>query len=59
MASEVGVLEIDPANVAYKGRLEPGRMLLVDTNLGRIVRDEELKKQIATERPYQQWHNLS
>ena len=55
MASEVGVLEIDPANVAYKGRLEPGRMLLVDTSLGRIVGDEELKKQIATERPYQQW----
>ncbi|WP_420641280.1 glutamate synthase large subunit [Candidatus Leptofilum sp.] len=55
MASEVGVLEIDPANVAYKGRLEPGRMLLVDTSLGRIVGDEELKKQIAGERPYQNW----
>ena len=55
MASEVGVLEIDPANVAYKGRLEPGRMLLVDTSQRRIVGDEELKKQIAAERPYQQW----
>ncbi|MBK8903428.1 MAG: glutamate synthase large subunit [Anaerolineaceae bacterium] len=55
MASEVGVLEIDPANVVYKGRLEPGRMLLVDTSLGRIVGDEELKRQIAGERPYQQW----
>ena len=55
MASEVGVLEIDPANVAYKGRLEPGRMLLVDTSLGRIVGDEELKKRIAGERPYQTW----
>ncbi|MCA9953846.1 MAG: glutamate synthase large subunit, partial [Anaerolineales bacterium] len=55
MASEVGVLEVDPANVLYKGRLEPGRMLLVDTSLGRIVGDEELKMQIATERPYQQW----
>ncbi|MCC6602614.1 MAG: glutamate synthase large subunit [Anaerolineae bacterium] len=55
MASEVGVLEIDPANVLYKGRLEPGRMLLVDTSLGRIVGDEELKRQIAGERPYQTW----
>ncbi len=55
MASEVGVLEIDPANVLHKGRLEPGRMLLVDTSLGRIVGDEELKRQIAGERPYQTW----
>ena len=55
MASEVGVLEIDPANVLHKGRLEPGRMLLVDTEQGRIVGDEELKAQIAAERPYTQW----
>ena len=44
MASEVGVLEVDPANVLHKGRLEPGRMLLVDTKQGRIVEDEELKQ---------------
>ncbi len=55
MASEVGVLEMDPANILYKGRLEPGRMLLVDTSLGRIVGDEELKAGMAAERPYQQW----
>ena len=55
MASEVGVLEIDPANILHKGRLEPGRMLLVDTSLGRIVGDEELKASMAAERPYQQW----
>ena len=53
MASETGVLPIDPANVAYKGRLQPGRMLLVDTQAGRIIGDEELKAGIATREPYQ------
>ena len=43
MASEVGVLEVDPATVVKKGRLEPGRMFLVDTTQGRIVDDEEIK----------------
>ena len=57
MASEVGVLELDPANILYKGRLEPGRMLLVDTAQQRIVGDEELKAEIAAERPYSQWLN--
>ncbi len=55
MASEVGVLDLSPQEVAYKGRLQPGRMLLVDTVEGRIISDEELKYQIATERPYGEW----
>ena len=55
MASEVGVLDIAPENVAYKGRLQPGRMLLADLNLGRIISDEELKNQLANEHPYGEW----
>ncbi|OEH85519.1 glutamate synthase subunit alpha [Desulfuribacillus stibiiarsenatis] len=55
MASEVGVLDIAPENVVCKKRLEPGRMLLVDTVAGRIIDDEELKSQIATEHPYRDW----
>jgi glutamate synthase (ferredoxin) len=55
MASEVGVLDIPPGDVLSKGRLKPGRMFLVDTEAGRIVNDEELKQQIATEHPYGQW----
>lgn len=56
LASEVGVLEgIDPKNVVKKGRLEPGRMFMVDMEQGRIIGDEELKKQIATAHPYGEW----
>ncbi|TVQ12973.1 MAG: glutamate synthase large subunit [Leptolyngbya sp. DLM2.Bin27] len=55
MASEAGVLPIEPENVAYKGRLEPGRMFLVNMEEGRIVSDEEIKQQIATEQPYREW----
>jgi glutamate synthase domain-containing protein 2/glutamate synthase domain-containing protein 1/glutamate synthase domain-containing protein 3 len=55
MASEAGVLPVDPAEVTRKGRLEPGRMLLVDTEKGRIVPDEEIKKQLAVRQPYAQW----
>jgi len=55
MASEAGVLPIDPAEVTAKGRLEPGRMLLVDTEKGRIIPDEEIKNQLATRQPYTQW----
>ncbi|MDQ8206586.1 glutamate synthase large subunit [Coraliomargarita sp. SDUM461003] len=56
LASEVGVLEgIEPKNVVKKGRLEPGRMFLIDMEKGRIVGDEELKEQIASEQPYGQW----
>ena len=55
MASEVGVLKVDPATVVKKGRLEPGRIFLVDTNKGRIVGDEEVKEEIARENPYGEW----
>jgi glutamate synthase (NADPH/NADH) large chain len=55
MASEVGVLDVPPDKVIYKGRLEPGRMLLIDTREGRIIEDEELKHNIATEHPYREW----
>src|SRR5262245_812520 len=55
MASEVGVLDIPPDRILTKGRLQPGRMFLVDTEEGRIVADEELKQKISTEQPYRQW----
>ncbi|MEZ6040295.1 MAG: glutamate synthase large subunit [Planctomycetaceae bacterium] len=55
MASEVGVLDIEPENVAYKGRLQPGRMFLVDFEQGRIIDDAELKADVASRRPYKQW----
>src|SRR5690606_19944170 len=52
---EAGVLPIEPERVAVKGRLQPGRMFLVDTVEGRIVADEELKNKYATAHPYQKW----
>ena len=55
LASETGVLEIPPEMVEYKGRLQPGRMLLIDTAEGRIISDEEIKHRIASEHPYRQW----
>ncbi|MEL7224725.1 MAG: glutamate synthase subunit alpha, partial [Cyanobacteria bacterium J06576_12] len=55
MASEAGVLPVPPENVVEKGRLAPGKMFLVDTKAGRIVPDEEIKKEIASSEPYQQW----
>ena len=55
MASEVGALDIAPENVSKKGRLEPGKMFLVDLEQGRIVDDDELKHQIASARPYGKW----
>ncbi|EME15589.1 glutamate synthase large subunit [Rhodococcus triatomae] len=55
MASEVGVLDIDPEKVVTKTRLQPGRMFLVDTAQGRIVSDDEIKSQLAAEHPYQEW----
>ncbi len=55
MASEAGVLPIAPERVAKKGRLEPGRMFLVDMEQGRIIADEEIKNQIAAEHPYAEW----
>jgi glutamate synthase (NADPH/NADH) large chain len=55
MASEVGVLEIAPANVKAKGRLEPGRMFLIDFEQGRLIPDDELKNEFASRRPYGEW----
>jgi len=55
MASEAGVLQIPPERVAIKGRLQPGRMFLVDIEQGRIVADEELKKKYSAAYPYRQW----
>src|SRR5579875_3636377 len=55
MASETGVLDIPPQEVALKGRLQPGRMFLVDTVQGRIVDDEEIKEGMAARKPYRQW----
>ena len=55
MASEVGVLDIDPASVVEKGRLRPGRMFLVDTAKGRIVGDDEIKSELAATHPYEAW----
>ncbi len=55
MASEAGVLDVDPARVVKKGRLEPGRMFLVDTSLERIVDDEEIKSELAAAHPYREW----
>jgi glutamate synthase domain-containing protein 2/glutamate synthase domain-containing protein 1/glutamate synthase domain-containing protein 3 len=55
MASEVGVLDIPADRVLQKGRLQPGRMFLIDTEEGRIVADDELKRKISSERPYRAW----
>ena len=55
MASEAGVLDIDPEDIKTKGRLQPGKMFLVDTVAGRIIADKEIKRQLASRQPYQQW----
>jgi glutamate synthase (ferredoxin) len=55
MASEAGVLDVPPGDVVMKGRLQPGRMLLVDTEEGRIVDDAEIKRTICSRHPYRQW----
>ncbi|MEV6458470.1 MULTISPECIES: glutamate synthase large subunit [Streptomyces] len=55
LGSEVGVLDIDPAKVVRKGRLQPGRMFLVDTAEHRIIEDDEIKGTLATEQPYEEW----
>ena len=55
LASEAGVLELDPATVVRKGRLQPGRMFLVDTVEGRIIEDHEVKAELAAELPYAEW----
>ncbi|MGH3465003.1 MAG: glutamate synthase large subunit [Kribbellaceae bacterium] len=55
LASEAGVLDIDPAKVVDKGRLKPGRMFLVDTEEHRIITDPEIKTELANEQPYDEW----
>ncbi|SDP93772.1 glutamate synthase (NADPH/NADH) large chain [Actinopolyspora xinjiangensis] len=55
LASETGVLDIDPQRVARKGRLQPGRMFLLDTEQGRVVDDDEIKGELAEQHPYRQW----
>ena len=57
MASEVGVLDLEPDRIAHKGRLQPGRMFLIDTKEGRIVSDEEIKETITKAHPYRKWLN--
>ena len=57
MSSEIGVIEIAPENVEYHGRLEPGKMFLVNMDEGRIINDEEIKEAIAKKHPYQKWIN--
>ncbi|MFH8371330.1 glutamate synthase large subunit [Streptomyces sp. NPDC018031] len=55
LSSEVGVLDIDPARVVRKGRLQPGKMFLVDTAERRIIEDDEIKATLAAEQPYAEW----
>jgi glutamate synthase (ferredoxin) len=55
MASETGVLPVKPEEVKFKGRLQPGRMLLVDTREGRIIPDQEIKQRLASRQPYGDW----
>ncbi len=54
-ASELGVVDFEPEDIIEKGRLQPGRMLLVDVAKGRVVGDEEIKREVATHKPYAQW----
>ena len=55
MSSETGVIDLDPKNIEKHGRLEPGKMFLVDMNQGRIINDEEIKADIVTKHPYKKW----
>ncbi|MBC7873645.1 MAG: glutamate synthase large subunit [Ferruginibacter sp.] len=57
MASETGVLPVDPASIIEKGRLQPGKMFVVDMEKGKIISDEELKKEICSQKPYGEWLN--
>jgi len=62
LASEAGVLPFEPKEIRAKGRLQPGKMFLVDTTQGRIIDDEEIKAEIASRKPYRQWiqaHRIS
>jgi glutamate synthase (NADPH/NADH) large chain len=55
LASEFGVLELDPKRVIEKGRVQPGKMFLVDTAQGRLISDDEIKHKVSTRRPYRAW----
>jgi glutamate synthase (ferredoxin) len=55
MSSEIGVLDVNPEDVVQHGRLEPGKMFLVDMNEGRIIEDDEVKNSVVTKRPYKKW----
>ena len=55
LGSEAGVLDLDPATIVRKGRLQPGRMFLVDTLNGRVIEDGEIKAELSSARPYQEW----
>ena len=55
VASEVGVMDFEPSEIAEKGRLQPGKILLIDTQEGKIYYDGEIKERLATEHPYRQW----
>jgi len=57
MASEVGVLEVEPKTVLRKGRLQPGKMFLIDFEKGKLISDEEIKKEVANQHPYGDWNN--
>ena len=57
MASEVGVLDIDPADIKSSGRLEPGKIFLINTERGRIVHDSEIKKTVSGRNPYGKWNS--
>ncbi|MBN1405986.1 MAG: glutamate synthase large subunit [Candidatus Omnitrophica bacterium] len=59
MASEVGVLDIDPAEIKFSGRLEPGKIFFIDTSRGVIVEDSEIKKEMAKKKPYGKWNKES
>ena len=56
MASEVGVLPVDSKSVLKKGRLQPGKMFLIDFEKGRLIPDEEIKNQVASQHPYKEWN---
>ena len=55
VASEVGVMDFEPSDVVSKGRLQPGKILLIDTQEGKIYYDGEIKEKLASEHPYRQW----
>ena len=59
VASEVGVMDFDPTEISEKGRLQPGKILLIDTQEGKVYYDGQIKERLATEHPYRQWLNTN